>query len=324
MQKSDLTSSQLQLIDCAIQTTFSHKEWVLLEELGGGLSTSILYKIGIDDYAYVVRLSDPSHPHNNLELEYMAMKLAATQALAPQLYYADPQTGIALMEFIRGSSLYASRADSSKLMPEIACMIRTLHQGPAFQNGIPITDKVEILFKQIRPDLAATTLMQHGMAQMHKLAPQLKAPDDKRPSHCDINPGNLLFDGSQLWLVDWALAAQENLYFDLACCSNFFFYQNKEREEAFLHAYFERPLTLLETEKYTRMRTFVNIFYGVMFVYLSGMHGAPLLDWEEIDLLPDYPQFLARIGQGQESMENPLTLQRLGFVYLKAVQSSKL
>ena len=35
--------------------------------------------------------------------------------------------------------------------------------------------------------------------------------DDLRPCHCDIHPFNLLYDGNDFWLVDWAIAAQENL-----------------------------------------------------------------------------------------------------------------
>ena len=322
MHEIDIDPTQFRLIDDAVQTAFPDAQWTLLTPVGGGLSTSVLYKIAIGEGTYIVRFSDPAHPHNNLTREYDAMRLAAAQKLAPLLYHADIQTGVALMGFVESQPLHMTDANSSAVMDSMARLLRAMHQGAGFQKDMPLAAKVEIIFSQMQPDLAAAALVQQGMAQLRELAPLLCDPADGRPSHCDINPGNLLFDGHQLWLVDWAAAAQENFYFDLACCCNFFFYQSNDAEKAFLQTYFERRLTAQEEAKYAQMRTFVAIYYGMMFIYLSGMQGAPLLTQQAIDTLPSYGQFMVRVGQGQERLDNPIAQQRLGFVYLKDVQSS--
>lgn len=319
MNKSEIDSTQRQLIDNAIQSAFPDKEWRLLEALGGGLSTSQLYKLEVDKQICVARLSDPADPHNNLVREYDAMKLAAEQDLAPTVFHADAQTGVALIGFVEGLPLHTSLTDGTTFMHSLAKLNRTLHQGHRFQKDMPLTAKVEFVFKQMAPDLAATELVKNAMMQMRMIEPLLNDPDDERPSHCDINPGNLLFDGERLWLIDWAAAAQESFYFDLACCSNFFFYRGVENEQLFLQTYFERPLTKLEQEKYARMRTFVHIYYGIMFLYISGMQGARLLAQKEIDSLPMYAQFMSSVGQGKERMDNPKSQQRLGLIYLRMV-----
>jgi len=320
----NINPDQFQLIDTAVKSTFPAESWVHVETLGGGLSSSVLYKIKIGERTYVARLSDPADPKNNLSREFAAMNLAAEQNLAPSVYYADPQTGIALIDFIESQTLNAIRSDGSLFMDSLADLLRMVHQGPNFQRDIPLTDKVEYIFTYMRPDLAMVDLVQNGMTKMRKLAPLLSDPEDERPCHCDINPGNLLFDGVQLWLLDWEAATQENFYFDLACCCNFFFFQpaptqNSSSEKAFLEAYFKRPLTAQEEEKYARARTFVTIYYGIMFVHISGIQGASLLTQNEIDALPTYPQFMGQVAQGKEHLDNPTSQQRLGFVYLKMI-----
>ena len=316
MEQIDISPAHGQLIGKAMAQAFPGQTWTLLSQVGGGLSTSLIYKVAIDGKPYVARLSDPANPLNNLAREYDAMALAANQNLGPRLYHANPDTGIALMDFVESQPWRGGEANAAEMMRQMAHLIRTMHGGAAFQQDNPLTAKVEDLWRQMRSDLAEHPLVQRNMAQLRQLAPMLNDPADARPCHCDINPGNVLYDGQRLWLVDWAAAAQESFYFDLACCCNFF-YQSPEAEAAFLRAYFERPLTPPEEAKYARMNTFVAIYYGLIFLFLSSHSGIALLSASAIDALPTQRQFWQRIGQGQESLSDPLSQQRLGFVYLQ-------
>ena len=48
------------------------------------------------------------------------------------------------------------------------------------------------------------------------------ASDERRVlSHNDVNPANLLWDGSQVWMVDWESAALAHPYLDLATFATF-------------------------------------------------------------------------------------------------------
>ncbi len=48
------------------------------------------------------------------------------------------------------------------------------------------------------------------------------AADPRRsPSHNDLNPGNVLWDGTRVWLVDWSASGITHPYYDLATISMF-------------------------------------------------------------------------------------------------------
>lgn len=75
MNKSDLNPKHLTLIDKAIKIAFPNSTWTTETWPSGGLSVSKVYKVAIAEKSYVVRLSDPAHPHHNLGREYHALQL---------------------------------------------------------------------------------------------------------------------------------------------------------------------------------------------------------------------------------------------------------
>lgn len=317
MSQSKIKVEHIEIIDQAVKEAFGHSSWASDGSLLGGLSTSILYKLSIEGREYVVRLSDPQDPHQNLEHEYQAMTLAAQAGIAPRLYHQDPKRGVVLMDFIAAEPLSPMLFREPEQVQHFARLIRGLHNGPQFQRDKSIFEKTETIYDLMPPYLRRAPLVTQGMTIKRQLEQQLDDAADMKPSHCDINPKNLLFDGQRLWLVDWGSASQENFYFDLASCGTFFFYQSAEAERAFLSAYFGREPTAREVAKYNLMKAFVEIYYGIMFIYISGRLHAPLLPQEEIDALPDYATFMALIGAGKENLADTRSQQRLGFVYLK-------
>ena len=317
MQRTDVQPNHWTLIDNAVHAAFPQAEWSPVSVLGGGLSASTLYQLAIGDNHYVARLTPPDDPRSILEEEYAATALAAAQGIAPPLYYAEPKMGIMLSAFVQNQPLFRPNGEGPKLVPTLAQLVRTLHQGRAFVQTLSLFEKTEYIFKALSPAFQALPLVVEALALKRKLATILNDPADLRPCHCDLNPNNVLFDGKQLWLIDWTTAGQENFYFDLATCANFFFFRSAEAEEAFLQSYFERPLTETEAEKYAQMRTFCAIYYGLIFIYMSSLRDASPLRNAEIAALPSYPDFMALVRTGQANLSEPVAQQSLGFIYLK-------
>ncbi|MCB0063430.1 MAG: phosphotransferase [Caldilineaceae bacterium] len=308
------------LIGAAVRDAGLGRSWSLVETLGGGLSTSALYHIVADGHHYVVRLTKPDDQHNDLHHEHRVMATINPLGIAPHLHYANPEQGIAITDFIASQPLFPWQENRPPLLPMLADRVRTLHQGPTLPRGDSIFDKAMTVAGWLPACFQATPLVVDAMTRLKELETLVRNPVHLCPGHGDINPGNILFDGSQLWLIDWATAGQENRYFDLACCTNFFFFRSETVERAFLTAYFERAPTAEEAHIYARMRIFCAIYYGLIFLYMSGVQGTPLLAIDEVEALPTYPAFMDLIGRGQEQLADATSQQRMGFIYLQRAQ----
>lgn len=318
------SSQHTTLITEAMQSAFADELWQIEEPLGGGLSSSTLYKISLGAKTIVARLSDPAGAGADLASEYGAMQMAGQAGLAPAVYYADAQKGIVLMAYIAAEPLFGIGLGSPEQVEKLAGFVRALHDGDVFPGREPIYHKTHQIITLLQPAWRDHPLVQQALQLRDTLIPQLNDPTDLRSSHTDINPNNLLYANNQFWLVDWEGASQQSLYFDLASCGNFFYYSSPALETAFLTAYFQRPPTPSESEKYRLMRQFVAIFYGLIFLYISGLMGASLLSADELDTLPTYPDMMNRVGSGQESLGMAHTQHKLGFIYLQtALTNSK-
>lgn len=317
MNQPNIPEDRRQLIDEAICSSFKGASWTLETPLSRGLSVSTLYQINVEGHRLVARLSDPNHPHNNLPREYDALQKAAEHNIAPKTYYADAHAGIMLMDFIQAKAPYSVSLSEPTQMDGFAAFIRSLHQCPDFHKDGTMFRKVAGVFRLLPAKFQASDYVTNALALKDRLEPRLSDPIDMRPSHCDIHPFNLLQDEKQFWLIDWEAASQQSFYFDLACCSNFFFIANPEAALLLLDTYLERPALEQEKHKYRLMQTFTSIYYGFMFIYVSTLRGADLFSEEVISSLPDYPSFMSLIGQGKEDFEQPLSQQKLGFIYLK-------
>lgn len=323
MKKSEMNQTHRDKIDSAVNSAFNFSDWAFAGMLAGGLSPANLYKISINDHIYVVRISDPEHPHHQLEREFAAMTAAANNHIAPQVHYANSQTGVLIMPFIADQSIYSFNLENPQQLERLAQFIYKFHQLPSLPPDDSIAKKLDGLLALFKPNLQINEIVQKCMALKDELTHLLVDEGDKRPCHCDINPTNLLYDGNQLWLIDWASASQQSFYFDLACASTFLFYQSEDANDAFLQAYFQRPPTSIEAKKYYLMRQFVAIYYGLIFVFLGVQDETTFLTQTEIDGLPTYPHFMQMLGEGKENLANARSRQKMGFIHLKSVLTAQ-
>lgn len=155
---------------------------------------------------------------------------------------------------------------------------------------------------------------------MFHLQEHIFCKEDIRPCHTDINPYNLIGGDAELKLVDWGAATQESYYFDLASVCLFFYFYSTEKEQLFLERYFTRPLRDQESRKLQLMKFVVSVYYGLMFLLPSVSKSSTqelLLEQECIDALPDYPSFMAEIGQGNINLSCQRSQQKMSFSYFK-------
>ena len=127
-------------------------------------------------------------------------------------------------------------------------------------------------------------------------------------SHNDPHPGNILFDGERLWLIDWESAYRNDPAVDLAIMT-MYLAGTPELQEVLLQSWGGLPSDPRLRARVFVMRQLAKLFYGCANgLYLSGTRP----DLVETDLSAPTPaEFSAAIRDGRLVQNSP-EAQRIG------------
>ena len=316
MNKSELSSENRERIQYAIEHGLNVSMWEPIALLSGGLTGIPVYKIEANDQYYAIKLENVYDENIDLARCYQALEIVSNEGLAPQVYFTDTERGIILMHYIEPQPRPQASSESAQAFAKI---IRQLHDGKPFASWKSLLEILDHFYQKLSMETRQISIVQQCMEKALSLEGFLSNPSDIRPSHGDLNPSNVLFDGSKYWLVDWQAAAPRNLYFDLSCCATFFYFFNENLCIQFLKDYFDREVTQEEMEKYQLMQIFTHIYYGIGFIAISGEldpHLSVMSD-DELEKLPNYLAFMQDIGAGKVNLASAKAQQQFGFIFLK-------
>jgi len=121
-------------------------------------------------------------------------------------------------------------------------------------------------------------------------------------SHNDSHPGNILFDGERLWLIDWETAYRNDPAVDLAIMT-MYRAGTSELQEALLQSWCGRPSDAVLRARVFLMRQFVKLFYGCANgLYLCEKNPGLV----ETDMAAPSPaEFSAAIREGRLVQNSP-------------------
>ena len=127
-------------------------------------------------------------------------------------------------------------------------------------------------------------------------------------SHNDPHPGNILFDGQRLWLIDWETAYRNDPLVDVAVFT-LFLAGSAELEGLLLQSWLGRTPDRTLRARLVLIRQLVRLFYGCA----ASLHAADLPDLvPETDLAALTPaEFSAAVDEGRLVAGAPQT-QRIG------------
>lgn len=281
--------------------------------LKGGLSPSKLYKINTADHPYVLRLIDPRRDFADRDREIKCMAIASRESIAPQVYYANTQDGIILMEYFKDQPLSDKVRDRKILLPLLSDALKKLHNGPPFPKTISRIQEI----RNVGAKIQLPELVQEALALLEKADGPLQKTVTLRPCHNDLNPNNILFSGKEIRIIDWEGSGMGDPFFDLAAVVLFLFSEPKE-EDLFLKSYFGKAPTQAQKNRFFVIKQVALCFYGISLLQASsGETSLPPLSSDEIDALPSFTSFLNAIGEGKEKLSSPRTLQKFAFTAFK-------
>jgi thiamine kinase-like enzyme len=306
MKQSPLQSlipeTKLATVEKALHTAFNTTTVESIMPLTGGRSSALVYKIMVRGKLYLLRLVMETDQFRDPIRQHISMNIAAEAGIAPHVYYAEPQDGLSITDFIETIPLSSHFASQDALLFELVKTIKSIHATPLFPKLVDFLDGIDLFIQQFKalkllPDNATEEHFRY-YSQIQQVYP--RHGTDLVSSHNDLNPSNILFDGKKIWIVDWESAFQNDRYADLAIVANFFVL-NEAQEEVYLKAYFGDSLDEYQKARFFLMRQVCYMFYAMMLLKLAATLRTPHSILEESMDTPRYREFREQIGSGKIS-----------------------
>jgi aminoglycoside phosphotransferase (APT) family kinase protein len=287
-------------VDRALMAAFGTRELDGAVALTGGLSGAQVFRIRVGGIAYLLRIEGERSYFKDPARAYACMRAAAEAFLAPRVRYACAEDGVAVVDFIVEQSLAFEYAGTREhMIAELAQAARALHATPGFPVLVDYLDGMEGVLGQlkatelVRPEALTEVLTRYAeLAQVYRRLPQ-----DLVSSHNDLNPGNVLYDGARLWLVDWESAFRADRWVDLATLANFFT-KDAAEEAALLRTYFGQAPDAAQRARLFLARQINHVFNGAIFLIgAAGERPQARLAGDRLEA-PSYLELHRGLGEG--------------------------
>lgn len=281
-----------------------------------GLSGAAVYDVSTDAGDFVVRiLVDASL--EEWQRRISLLRVVADAALAPKLVWVD-------------------EGERAIVSPKIAAHLSTALSDPAVRPHA-IASAVDVLarlhrlaattFPPVDPVAVARTLWQQQSAKSHfpawalpavalidRAAALLDADPRRVPSHNDMNPTNVLWDGTRAWLVDWDVSGLNHPYYDLAVLAMFLRLDDALALDL-LTRQEKSTITPAQAETFRALRKLGAIFCGTTFFLLAGDLASTVP--QRLDETPTLLQLYARLRTGELALRSPVGQGMFGAAMLK-------
>jgi aminoglycoside phosphotransferase (APT) family kinase protein len=293
----------------ALTAAFGPAPLTALQRITAGAS-ALIYRIEVAGRPYLLRLDslqrdDVRDPHR----AYLCMRTAVEAGIAPALHHADPTAGVAIMDFVPGRSLSGYPDGSGRLARDLGGLAARLQATPAFP---PVADYLTVL-QRLLGRLLGSGLFTAGLLDRHQEGLERirqAYPWDSGAlvsSHNDPHPGNILFDGERLWLIDWETAYRNDPLVDVAIFT-LYLAASPELEGMLLESWLGRAPDRALRARLVLMRQLVRLFYACA----SSLHAVSPRAVPETDLAALTPaEFRAAVDEGRLVLGAPET-QRIG------------
>lgn len=204
-------------VQAALAACFGATSITNVVPIGVGASAGAILQIEAGGRRYLLRVEGPRSPLRYPH-QYVALRMAAEQGLAPKVHYVDETAGVAVTDFIEAQSLQTYPGGMPTLVKAMGELLRRLHATPVVPSFVPYPEIVARLFAHVRrTGLFAPGVLDPHLEHLERLrAAYTWDPAHSVSCHNDCLPANILFDGERLWLIDWESAYPNDPLVDVA------------------------------------------------------------------------------------------------------------
>lgn len=275
----------------AASAAFGSKALDDVRLISGGASGASLLRLRVGQGDYLLRVEGPSTPllRRNRH-RYTCAKIAADAGIGPSIHYLNEADGVMIMDFLPSRPLVEFPGGEEALAQELGSLVRRLQSSAAFPQLVYFPDLVTRMLDHLREsEVFAEGLLRGHQQRLDEIREVLDThASHATPSHNDLNPGNILFDGDRLWLIDWESAYRNHPMVDVSilldCVTS-----SPAAQEALLHAWSDGALDAEHREQLSLVRPLARLYYACFLLNTGRLAGGP----PEDDLAACQPRDLA-------------------------------
>jgi aminoglycoside phosphotransferase (APT) family kinase protein len=197
-----------------------------INRIAAGLSGADVYQVEVAGQQFVLKIASHHEDPDEWRSAVAIQRLAAQAGLAPEVVHVvDEAKRAVLTRFVadRGfPAFYRNPATHADALVALGTAVRRIH-ALAIPDGARVRDPREFLaglWKSIGADFVVPAFVVAAVKRALDTAP----PPGERAvvlSHNDLNPSNLVYDGTGITIFDWANAGPGDPFYDLATLAVF-------------------------------------------------------------------------------------------------------
>src|SRR4051812_31125612 len=294
----------------ALTAAFGATALGAITRISGGASTASTFRVEAGGRRYLLRIEGVPSPLRNPH-QYASMRIAAEAGIAPEIRYIDETARVAIIDYIEQQPLKAYPGRPRALAPALGGLFSRVQATPVFPAFVNYPDIVARLFAHIRRiGLFAAGLLDAHVERLELIREAYDAGLTRLvSSHNDSIPGNILFDGKRLWLIDWESAYRNDPLVDVAIVLDNLA-ATPELEDMLLQAWFGGAPDDGFRVRLALTRALTRLYYAG--VLLSASATAPRV-MPDADLAAPTPaEFQQAVREGRVKPGTPATKHILG------------
>ena len=272
-----------------------------IQTVVGGVSGALTYRLDWNQSAYLMRLETRRSPMRNPH-QYACMKIASDAGIAPPLRYVDDSTGVAILDFVTQRPLGDYPGGPAALAAAVGKLAFDLQNTPAFPHLGDYRVFTERMLSFIQRGFGAGLLDPHK--ELFERIREAYPWDSSRhvSSHNDPNPGNILYDGQRLWLIDWETSYRNDPFTDVAILAENFA-PTTELETILVTSWLGAPPNRFLRARLLLMRHMTRLYYaGLLCAFTAAAPQAePITDLSA----PTPDEFRSQLAAGVVKMGEP-------------------
>lgn len=286
-----------------------------------GMSGAIVRSVTTQRGNYILRIFHGDQ--TTWEHSLAAQRLAAEHGIAPSLLHVDEARHATVSQKITAlpfAAALAQPAMQQAVLASLTAQLATLHALPAAGLVInhPLVFARTVWTSQyMRPGFPAwATPLATRLAAIETVL----ARDDRLVlSHGDLNPTNILWDGTRVWLVDWDGAGMCHPYMDLATLANFLGLPDTPAL-GLLAMQEQVPVKMDQQITFKACRDLARIAYGSVFMEL--VPDLTRITFASLDETATLSQCFARVTTGELNLADDEARGLIGAAFYRQCMES--